>query len=113
MATEAPKRSRLKRTLITLFKVGLYGSILALIALVVAVAVAMSQLPSYSELVRRDNLGQMIRVRAADGSTLVSLGPSFGRWLTSDQIPDIMKKAMVAVEDRRFYYHPGVDPVGE
>jgi penicillin-binding protein 1A len=112
MATEAPKRSRLKRTLITLFKVGLYGSILALIALIVAVAVAMSQLPSYAELVRRDNLGQMIRVRAADGSTLVSLGPSFGRWLTSDQIPEIMKKAMVAVEDRRFYYHPGVDPVG-
>ncbi|TFI59521.1 PBP1A family penicillin-binding protein [Sphingomonas parva] len=112
MASEAPKRSRLKRTLITLFKVGLYGSILGLIALVVAVAVAMSQLPSYSELVRRDNLGQMIRVRAADGSTLVSLGPSFGRWLSSDQIPEIMKKAMVAVEDRRFYYHPGVDPVG-
>jgi penicillin-binding protein 1A len=112
MATEPPKRSRLKRTLVTLFKVGLYGSLLALIALVVAVAVAMSQLPTYQELVRRDNLGQMIRVRAADGSTLVSLGPSFGRWLTSDQIPDIMKKAMIAVEDRRFHYHPGVDPVG-
>ena len=112
MATEARKRSPLKRTLVTLLKVGLYGSLLGLIALVVAVAVAMSQLPSYQELVRRDNLGQMIRVRAADGSTLVSLGPSFGRWLSSDQIPDIMKKAMVAVEDRRFRYHPGVDPVG-
>nr|WP_233222110.1 PBP1A family penicillin-binding protein [Sphingomonas deserti] len=95
-----------------MFKVGLYGSLLGLIALVVAVGIAMSQLPTYQELVRRDNLGQMIRVRAADGSTLVSLGPSFGRWLTSDQIPEIMKKAMVAVEDRRFYYHPGVDPVG-
>lgn len=112
MATEAPKRSRFKRTLVTIFKVGLYGSLLGLIALVVAVGIAMSQLPTYQELVRRDNLGQMIRVRAADGSTLVSLGPSFGRWLTSDQIPVIMKKAMIAVEDRRFHYHPGVDPVG-
>ncbi|HEY1144820.1 MAG TPA: biosynthetic peptidoglycan transglycosylase, partial [Allosphingosinicella sp.] len=72
----------------------------------------MSSLPSYGELIRRDDLGQMVRVRATDGSVLVSLGPSFGEWLRYDQIPDIMKEAMVAVEDRRFRSHPGVDPVG-
>ena len=93
-------------------KTGLYASLLGLIALIVAVAVAMSQLPSYNELVRRDDLGQMIRVRAADGSVLISLGPSFGEWLRSDEIPGIMKQAMIAVEDRRFRYHPGVDPIG-
>ncbi len=50
-----------------MLKIGLYGGLLALVALVVAVGVAMSSLPSYQELVRRDDLGQMIRVRAADG----------------------------------------------
>jgi penicillin-binding protein 1A len=50
--------------------------------------------------------------RAADGSVLVSLGPSFGEWLSSDEIPEIMKGAMIAVEDRRYRWHPGVDPVG-
>jgi penicillin-binding protein 1A len=112
MATEASPRSPLKRTLIGFLKFGLYGAIITLIALVVAVVVAMNSLPSYNELVRRDDLGQMIRVRAADGSVLVSLGPSFGEWLTYDEIPEVMTKAMIAVEDRRFRWHPGVDPVG-
>src|SRR5207237_6740094 len=48
----------------------------------------------------------------ADGSVIVSLGPSYGDWLSGDQIPATMKKAMVAVEDRRFYMHPGIDPIG-
>ncbi|HEX2764566.1 MAG TPA: PBP1A family penicillin-binding protein [Allosphingosinicella sp.] len=85
---------------------------MGLIALVVAVIVAMSSLPSYNELVRRDDLGQMIRVRGADGSVLVSLGPSFGEWLSYSEIPEIMKDAMVAVEDKRFRSHIGVDPIG-
>nr|WP_243444854.1 PBP1A family penicillin-binding protein [Sphingosinicella humi] len=85
---------------------------MALVALLVAVGIAMSQLPSYSELVRRDDLGQMIRVRANDGTVIVSLGPSFGEWLSYDEIPPIMRQAMIAVEDRRFGSHPGVDPIG-
>jgi penicillin-binding protein 1A len=109
-ASEPP--SKVKRALITFLKVGLYSSLLALIALVVAVGVAMSSLPSYQELIRRDDLGQMIRVRAADGTVLVSLGPSFGEWLRYDEIPGIMKDAMVAVEDKRFRSHIGVDPIG-
>jgi penicillin-binding protein 1A len=104
--------SPLKRTFITLFKIGVYGAVIGIIALVVAVGVAMSNLPSYQDLVRRDDLGQMIRVRAADGSVLVSLGPSFGEWLPYRQIPPVMRNAMIAVEDRRFRSHPGVDPVG-
>src|SRR5687768_10430991 len=113
MASEAsPPPSRLRRTLILSLKIGLYGGLLALVALVVAVGVAMSSLPSYQELVKRDDLGQMIRVKAADGSVLVALGPSFGEWLSYDEIPDIMKDAMVAVEDKRFRSHIGVDPIG-
>jgi penicillin-binding protein 1A len=104
--------SPLKRTFFTLLKIGIYGSIVALIALIVAVGVAMSSLPSYQELVRRDDLGQMIRVRAADGTVLLALGPSFGEWLSYQEIPPVMKNAMIAVEDRRYRSHPGVDPIG-
>jgi penicillin-binding protein 1A len=111
MATNPPS-SPLRRTFSTIFKIVVYGTVVGLIALAVAVGIAMSSLPSYRELVRRDDLGQMIRVRASDGSVLVSLGPSFGEWLSYDEIPEVMSKAMVAVEDRRFRYHPGVDPVG-
>ncbi|WBO22601.1 transglycosylase domain-containing protein [Sphingomonas abietis] len=85
--------------------------VMAIIALVVAVGVTMSSLPSFDQLKSSPN-GQMIRVHAMDGTVLVSLGPSYGQWLHSDQIPQVMKDAMVSVEDRRFYEHPGVDPIG-
>jgi len=112
MASDASPSSPLKRTLIGVVKAIAYSAIVGLIALVVAVLVAMNSLPSYNELVRRDDLGQMIRVHAADGSVLVSLGPSFGEWLSYNDIPPIMKNAMVAVEDKRFRSHIGVDPIG-
>jgi penicillin-binding protein 1A len=89
-----------------------YAALLALLGLVIAVAVATAYLPSYSELTKRSDLGQMIRVRAANGQVLVSLGPSFGKWLPYDQIPPEMRAAMIAVEDKRFRSHIGVDPIG-
>src|SRR5688500_342626 len=110
MASAAP--SRVKRVLFTSLKVFAYLLVVGLVALAVAVSVAVSQLPTYPELIRRDDLGQMIRVRAADGRVIHSMGPSFGEWLRYDEIPPIMRDAMVAVEDRRFRSHPGVDPVG-
>jgi penicillin-binding protein 1A len=110
MASKAA--SSFKRTLFTLVKIGIYGTFLGLIALAVAVGVAMSELPSYGELARRNDLGQMIRVRAADNSVILTLGPSFGEWLPYSEIPPIMRNAMIAVEDRRFRSHPGVDPIG-
>jgi penicillin-binding protein 1A len=89
-----------------------YAVLLSLLALIVAVAVATAYLPSYADLTKRNDLGQMIRVRAANGQVLVSLGPSFGRWLPYDQIPPEMRAAMISTEDRRFRSHIGVDPIG-
>jgi penicillin-binding protein 1A len=101
-----------RRPLITAFKLFVYALLLGAIALVVAVAVAVASLPSYGELTKRNDLGQMIRVHAANGAVLVSLGPSFGQWLTYDQIPPTMRSAMISIEDRRFRSHFGIDPIG-
>ena len=90
----------------------IYVGLAGLVLLAVAVGVAYSQLPNYSDLEKRTNLGQTIRVRAANGQVLVSLGPTFGRWLPYDQIPPEMRAAMIAVEDKRFRSHIGVDPIG-
>ena len=99
-------------TLIGILKGLAYAALLGLLALVVAVAVATAYLPSYGELTRRADLGQMIRVRAANGQVLLSLGPSFGRWLPYEQIPAEMRAAIISTEDRRFRSHVGVDPIG-
>ncbi len=96
----------------TAFKALLYAGLLGLLALVVAVAVAVASLPRYSELSTRSDLGQMIRVRSSNGTVLVSLGPSFGKWLRYEDIPPQMRAAMISVEDKRFRGHVGVDPLG-
>lgn len=90
----------------------LYSAVLGLLALVVAVAVAAAYLPGYGDLTKRSDLGQMIRVRAANGQVLVAIGPSFGQWLGYDRIPTEMRAAMISTEDRRFRSHIGVDPIG-
>src|SRR5690348_17710790 len=106
--SDPPRKSRLMGVLKGLA----YAAILGILALVVAVGVATAYLPSYSELTKRADLGQMIRVRAANGQLLLSLGPSFGRWLPYDQIPPEMRAAIISTEDRRFRSHIGVDPIG-
>ena len=98
--------------LATAFKYGLAAAGLGLLALIVAVGVAMTSLPDYDELTQRNDLGQMVRVRAADGTILVTMGPSFGQWLPYDKIPATMRAAMISVEDKRFRGHLGVDPIG-
>ena len=92
-------------------RIGLIGGGVALIALIVTVWIAFSTLPNYAQLKSSPN-GQMISVRAADGTVLVSMGPSYGQWLEYSQLPQVMRTAMVAVEDRRYRSHLGVDPIG-
>ncbi len=103
----SPWRRRLSLTA----KISGVLAILGLIALIIAVYVARAQLPSFDELKSSPN-GQMIRVHAADGTVIVSMGPSYGDWLSYDKIPPVMRDAMIAVEDRRFRSHIGVDPIG-
>ena len=93
------------------FAWGLALVVLAGIVLGVAVVVAAQSLPSFQAL-KSQAQGQMIVVRARDGSELVSIGPSYGKWIPGDQLPKVMKDAMISVEDRRFYDHFGIDPVG-
>src|SRR5258708_14667256 len=88
-----------------------YAALLALLAIVVAVAVAVAYLPSYGDLTKRNDLGQMIPVRAANGQVLVSMGPSFGQWLTYDRIPPGMRAARISTEHRRFLGHVAIDPL--
>jgi penicillin-binding protein 1A len=96
---------------VRLLKIGVVAALLTLMVVGIFVAIARGEIDSFEDLKASPN-GQMIRVRAADGTVIQTLGPSFGRWLTIRQLPSEMKDAMVAVEDRRYYMHPGVDPIG-
>ena len=94
-------------------RLAIWGAALALLlVLFVSLAVAFSvrSMPSYYQL-KATQTAQTIVVRARDGTEIVELGPRFGKWLTADEIPQVMKDAMISVEDRRYYSHFGIDPV--
>lgn len=86
------------------------AAMVGMLFLAVAVGFAARSIPSFYQLRTTQN-AQTILVRARDGSEIVELGPSFGEWLEYEKIPSSMKDAMVAVEDRRFYSHFGIDPI--
>src|ERR687890_796978 len=52
------------------------------------------------------------RVLAADGSLITNLYANNRTPVTADQISDIMKQALVDIEDSRFYDHNGLDVQG-
>src|SRR5438105_4265121 len=53
-----------------------------------------------------------VTILAEDGSTLANLGDLFGEPLTLREMSPFLPKAVIATEDRRFYSHFGVDPIG-
>ncbi|WP_416379347.1 transglycosylase domain-containing protein [Erythrobacter sp.] len=85
-------------------------AVLGLVFLAFAIGFAASSIPTYDAL-KATQPGQTIVVRARDGRELVELGPSFGDWIDYDDIPVNMRNAMVAVEDKRFHSHLGIDPI--
>ncbi len=106
----APRGSRWGVWLKRLFVWGAGLLAIALVFLGFAVAFAASSLPDYATL-QATQPGQTILIRSRDGRELVEIGPSFGEWIDYQDIPRNMTNAMVAVEDKRFHSHFGVDPV--
>lgn len=53
-----------------------------------------------------------LKVFTADGKLISQYGEKRRIPLTIDQIPLQMQQAFLAIEDSRFYQHPGIDPIG-
>ena len=87
--------------------VGIGG--IAAVGYVVSIA---ASAPSLSSLKERDP-GSNSEVLAADGSRLGFIQASELRLpAESDEFPKVLKDATVAIEDRRFYQHEGIDYEG-
>src|SRR6516225_6984578 len=68
-------------------------------------------LPDTGELTRAERRPS-VTMLAADGSLLMTYGDLFGQPLTMKEMSPYLPKAVIATEDRRFYGHFGVDPIG-
>jgi penicillin-binding protein 1A len=98
------------------FFLGGIGLVLAGLAglaifLAVALAVAYPNLPDISAL-SDYRPKQPLRVYTADGVIIGEFGEERRRLTPIDEIPQIMKDAVLAIEDARFFSHGGVDYLG-
>jgi len=77
----------------------------------IALAVAYPNLPDVADLADyRPKLP--LRVFTADGQLIGEFGEERRNLLTIDEIPEVMKNAVLAIEDARFFEHSGVDYKG-
>jgi penicillin-binding protein 1A len=53
-----------------------------------------------------------VKINAMDGAALANRGTTGGEALTLQEMSPFIPEAIVAIEDRRFYSHFGVDPIG-
>jgi penicillin-binding protein 1A len=82
----------------------------AAIALAAAMAYFSLTIPDPMGL-RRSQLTPVVRVLARDGSLLSERGGE-GAYVPIDLLPRHLVDAVIAVEDRRFFKHWGLDPLG-
>jgi len=81
------------------------------IAIAAMVAFFAWDLPSMDRLNQIDRR-PAVRLVAADGTTFATVGDLYGEALALNDYPDVLVKAVLAIEDRRFFDHGGFDPLG-
>jgi penicillin-binding protein 1A len=91
-------------------RVGLLAAFWGFLALTTIVVYFISRLPD-PVLLTLDDRPPNLTILAADGTVLAERGLRRG-YVRLDRLPPYLVRAVIATEDRRFYYHLGVDPVG-
>ena len=90
---------------------GAVAGVWGLIFVVAFFAVFATDLPDVSKLntvTRQPSISYLDR----SGALIAVRGSQYAPPVDLDKLPDYVPKAFIAIEDRRFYYHPGFDPLG-
>lgn len=103
-----------KRMRVRLSRLVYWGAVLALWAAIAIVGVVIyvgAHLPPIQSL-EIPKRPPTIKIVGADGSVLATRGEMAGSNVSLKDLPPYLPKAFIAIEDRRFYSHYGVDPLG-
>src|ERR1700733_3545822 len=91
-----------------------WGAVLAVWGLIAAIGLVIwigAHLPPIQSL-EIPKRPPSVLILGAGGTTLATRGDMGGAAVTLRELPDFVPKAFIAIEDRRFYWHHGVDPLG-
>ncbi|MBC7132974.1 MAG: PBP1A family penicillin-binding protein [Roseovarius sp.] len=92
---------------------GIGWRVTAVVVLVTGLAVAYTYvgLPDYQALIDGRARGS-VTILDREGAVFAWRGDQFGGVVTADTVSPHLRNAVIATEDRRFYLHPGIDPIG-
>ena len=71
----------------------------------------LTEIPDYGSL-KDYKPNVMTRVHASDGNLVKEYSREYRIFIPIDDIPEIVKNAFISAEDKNFYEHLGVDPIG-
>ena len=105
------KKTDRTRLLLKLAKIGFALVVLGFIGLFVVIPLFAFNLPSPDEIIRREGFSTKILDR--NGEVLYDIYVDQNRThVELENIPEYLRQATVAVEDKNFYEHQGFDPFG-
>jgi penicillin-binding protein 1A len=105
------RRGFIRRALRFVFASLAFLVVLAVLLLISAFSYYSSHIPDPLALRQKEKAPLTVRVLARDGSALAERGAAAPN-VPVDLLPRHLIDAVLAIEDRRFYSHWGVDPVG-
>src|SRR6056297_1601091 len=85
--------------------------VVILLVTALAVAYTYTTLPAYQALIDGRARGS-VTLLDREGEVFAWRGHQFGGIVSADTVSPHLRNAVIATEDRRFNYHPGVDPIG-
>ena len=101
----------LLRAVAILFGLGVAGVVSLLILIAITMALAYPNLPDISDL--EDYHPKLpLRVYSVEGDLIGEFGEEHRTLTPIAEIPDVMKNAILAIEDARFFEHGGIDYIG-
>ena len=99
-----------------LFRFAVYAGSLALVwGIIIFLGVAVwfgHDLPQKTKDIELERK-RSVTILARDGETVLArYGEVAGNAVNVEDLPEYIGQAVIAIEDRRFYYHIGIDPIG-
>lgn len=115
VSEEAPikprRRSLLRRLIMGSLVLGLIGALVAVVGVVALLAHYSRDLPDYRQLANYEP-AIVTRVHAGDGSLIREFARQPRLFVPIEAVPDKLKNAFLASEDKNFYEHSGLDYMG-
>ncbi len=99
------------KTLSSLLSTFFFFAVIAVVVIITSLWQYAGELPDYHQLEKYEP-AVTTRLFAGDGQLLMEYAAEKRIFLPVDKIPDRVKNAFIAAEDKKFYSHAGIDFVG-